>query len=158
MTQGSWAAAADPANNPQLRSAPRSSVNPTINPPPVLLIHANVSAPTILDVTDVAPFAVSALRRSSLLKRLIFPEISDRQSQRINGDQVVFDLPLEGKDHGDGRKLTPDLAAVYPVPCKNPMPLKSLEGRRHYPLHDNLQQCTPLSTNFSFSSSPLLAG
>jgi hypothetical protein len=44
------------------------------------------------------------------------------------------------------------------VPCKNSMPLKSLEGRKHYPLHDNLQQCTRFSTNFPFWSSPLLAG
>jgi hypothetical protein len=43
------------------------------------------------------------------------------------------------------------------VPCQNSMPLKSLEGRKHYPLHDNLQQCTRFSTNFTFSLSPLLA-
>ena len=45
-----------------------------------------------------------------------------------------------------------------PVPCKNSMPLKSLEGRKHYPLHHILQQCTQSSTHFPFSSSPLLAG
>src|SRR5687767_760726 len=47
--------------------------------------------------------------------------------------------------------------AILVVPCKNSMSLKSYGGGGN-PLHDNLQQCTRFSTNFPFSSSPLLAG
>jgi len=57
-------------------------------------------------------------------------------------------------------KRRPDYSAqqTIAVVCKNSMSLKLLEGREHYPLHDNLQQCIQSSAHFPFSSSPLLAG
>ena len=48
------------------------------------------------------------------------------------------------------------LCILDPIPCKNSMPLKSLEEEAL--LSDNLQQCTRFSTNSPFSSSPLRAG
>ena len=41
-----------------------------------------------------------------------------------------------------GRLSSNAVAVSDRVACKNSMSLRSLEGRKHYPLHDNLQQCT----------------
>jgi hypothetical protein len=89
--------------------------------------------------------------RQGLRNLAMFPE-RDRQDDCVGLECIPQRL---GDDRGSNRPSLRRQRLAYRAKLNV---IELIGGRKEYPLHDNLQQCTQSSTHFPFSSSPLLAG